>query len=321
MLAAGVAVLAAVFVIVVGRNDGSPLVSLPSRATAGTAWPFVAVLSLSVIAMPALGVDQVARTMNSLFPVGADKSATSVMSAVMLAATILTLVLSGVARVPTSVTLALIGASTGMRMGGGAPDWGAVSRVLVLAASAPVAAWVVASASRAVLVRATMPHAGRHVRRATSVAFVVMAAAYGANDGQKLLAVAAQTAGIEVSAAGTTPWIAMVLLALFALGTSIGLRSSFRTLRGGVLFPRPHQVLSTVWATGLTVFVGAMLGAPMSMTQSVTGALVGSCPGPQWRRIRWNQVARVAAAWVWTLPVSALLGAGLAWIAGEEGWL
>ncbi|WP_257210816.1 hypothetical protein [Actinomyces ruminis] len=39
---------------------------------------------------------------------------------------------------------------------------------------------------------------------------------------------------------------------------------------------------------------------------------MGSVPGAQWRRLRWNAVGRIAAAWAWTLPVSLLCGTGAA---------
>lgn len=99
-----------------------------------------------------------------------------------------------------------------------------------------------------------------------------------------------------------------LVAACFALGILWGLRRSARGLRQGVLHPRPYQVASTLWSSAIAVLLGSAFAAPVSMTQSITGGLIGSSPFQEWRRVRWEQSRRVALAWVWTLPVAAIAG-------------
>ncbi|MDN5559003.1 MAG: inorganic phosphate transporter, partial [Ruaniaceae bacterium] len=75
-----------------------------------------------------------------------------------------------------------------------------------------------------------------------------------------------------------------------------------------VLHPKPYQVASTLWASAVAVLIGSVLAAPVSMTQSITGGLIGSTSLQEWRRVRWEQGQRVLIAWLWTLPVAAIGG-------------
>lgn len=310
------AALVLAFTVVVGRNDGAPLCALNIGANPERPWGPVAILAAVTALVPLAGTAPVAGTYRELLGGGGVRE----LGTVLLAA-IVTLGAAAVVRVPTSVTLALVGAATGVRLAGGGANWPLVARVLALAALAPMLAGLCARALLAVLARLRLPDAHRWMGYARSGGFICVCAAYGLNDGQKLFVVWMTALGQPVGGPGGGPALRLMAAVgsglAFAIGARLGLRAAGRAWRVGVFAPKPYQVSNVLVATALAVTVGAILGAPVSMTQATVGALMGSVPGVQWRRLRWNAVGRIAAAWAWTLPVSLLCGAGAAILLGH----
>lgn len=304
-------VLVLAFTAVVGRNDGAPLCALSLSSAPGLPWRAVAFLTAVTALVPLAGVAPVADTYRRLLGEGHAQE----LGAVLLAA-IVTLAAAVVVRVPTSVTLALVGAATGARLAGGDADWSLVARVLALAALAPVLAGLCARALLAVAARIRLQHARRWIEYTRTGGFICACVAYALNDGQKLAVVWTIALTDFQSGLGGSPALSCLVAAgsglAFAAGAGLGLAPAGRAWRVGVFAPKPYQVSNVLLATTLAVAVGAALGAPVSMTQANVGALMGSVPGAQWRRLRWNAVGRIAAAWVWTLPVSLLCGAATA---------
>ncbi|GAA3312023.1 inorganic phosphate transporter [Arthrobacter ramosus] len=299
-------ILAVVFAVLVGRNDGAPLVALAIRSLHQRIWWPPLVLLIAIVGVPFSGVHGVASTLAEMFRVSTGGSGWGL--AVLLVSTIATLVVSTATGIPTSITLALVGASAGAQVAGGGLDAGRVLRVLLLAAAGPVAAWILALVVTRILTLARGRHVERAVRWQQVTGFVATAIAYGANDGQKLLAVFAVLFGAGATVAAQDPRVVLTVVGCFAAGIVVGLRRSAHALRQGVLRPKPYQVASTLWSSASAVMLGAVGGAPMSMTQSITGALIGSAPPREWRRVRWEQSRRIVLAWVWTLPVAAVIG-------------
>jgi PiT family inorganic phosphate transporter len=228
--------------------------------------------------------------------------------AVLLIATIATLPISTATGIPTSITLALVGASAGAQIAQGGLGTDRVLRILVLAAAGPVVAYLLALAVTRLLTLSRGPQLERTVRWLQLTGFVATAIAYGANDRQKILAVFSVLFGVGVAGSAADPRVIALVIVCFAAGTTLGLRRSAHGLRQGVLHPKPYQVACTLWSSASAVLIGSVLAAPMSMTQSVTGALIGTAPPREWRRVRWEQSRRVVFAWLWTLPVAAVIG-------------
>ncbi len=301
--------LALVFAVLVGRNDGALLVALAVRTSHRRSWWAPTALITATVLVPALGDHGVAQTLAGIFTASARSSGIGL--AVVLFATISTLLFSAATRIPTSITLALVGASAGAQIAHGVLDSDRILRVLLLAAAGPVVAWLLALAVTRVLTLTRGSSLERTIRWQQITSFVATAVAYGANDGQKLLAVFAVMFGVSVTGGSIDPRIIALVAVCFGIGTMLGLRRSAASLRQGVLHPKPYQVASTLWSSAAAVLIGSALAAPMSMTQSITGALIGSAPFRQWRRVRWEQSRRVVLAWVCTLPIAAIAGWGL----------
>jgi PiT family inorganic phosphate transporter len=103
-------------------------------------------LVTATVLVPAAEYHTVATTVSDMF--SASAGTTGMGLAVLLVSTIATLLISTATGIPTSITLALFGASVGAQIAGGALEADPVLRILVLAAVGPVAAYLLALAAR-----------------------------------------------------------------------------------------------------------------------------------------------------------------------------
>jgi PiT family inorganic phosphate transporter len=62
-------------------------------------------------------------------------------------------------------------------------------------------------------------------------------------------------------------------------------------------------------ASAFIILGAAFLGGPVSTTQVVSSAILGVGSAKHVSRVRWNVAGNIIAAWVLTIPASALLAA------------
>ncbi|MGW8557889.1 inorganic phosphate transporter [Streptomyces tubercidicus] len=299
-----VLIAAAAFVALVGRNDGASLAATALKAAQGSGRWIPAMTLLALPVAPLLGLDAVAASLAELFGPSFGDPAGAIS---LLIAVLATVVISLALAVPTSVTLALVGALSGTVLGAGhTPDWAYMARMLGLAAVAPlVAAFLALSLSRLPLPALGRPERSNAVlARCRTAAFCALALAYSLNDGQKVTFVAAIALHTSIHEAATSPWIQLAAVALFALGMTPGLKSSGRALRQGVFSPAPLPILWAQLSSVASIAAGSALGAPLSMTQSLQGAVLGTGLARGRRSVRWQAAGRIGMAWIWTLPVA-----------------
>ena len=306
-------VLGALFAVVNGVNDGATLVGGGLKIPAMRPITALLLLAVGLAAVPLVLGTQVATTLASrLVPLDHPDGA-ALLVAALVAAMAVVAVLSRQG-LPTSLTLALIGGITGAGLGFGlAVQWRVVAFVLLLGVLAPL----FGAAGGFLLSRLPIRlRHGAHMRGPLRIlhraAFGLQCIAYGANDGQKMLAVVAVAAG-TAGAGGVEPRPGQLVFiaGCFVVGVLIGLPRIAATVSTGVLATRPADAIAAEWSSGAAVLVSGALGAPVSMTQSVAGALVGAGMRYSRLRVRWPVVARLVAAWVVTLP-SAMVAAALA---------
>lgn len=316
----GMAVAAGAFAALNGANDGASLTSLGLTVRGLSPVTALTALGVAVAAVPLVFGTAVASTLTARLVVFDGTAGRRTLLAAIVAAVVVTLALS-VRGLPTSITLALIGGIGGAGVGAGlAVAWKAIALVLLAAAAAPAAGGLVALGA-ARLARWLPSRSGVHlrVRRAHAVAFGALCLAYGANDGQKILAVFALVIGVSGGRVEADPLALAVGGALFVAGGVLGLRRYARTIGGGVIPARPEQAVLTEASAATVVLAMAAVGAPVSMTQSVAGGLVGAAWTTGRRRVRWRMVLRIAFAWVLTLPAAFVLAAIAAFAVGV-GW-
>jgi inorganic phosphate transporter, PiT family len=313
--AAGLVVIAAAYAVINGANDGGTLVANGLKIHTLRLGSALGLLTLGVAATPLVLGTRVADTLATRL-VDLDAPGGQLTLAVAIVAAVVVVGVLARLGLPTSLTLATIGGLAGSGFGAGLDvSWPTVGFVLVLAAVAPLIGTVLAFGLARSSRRMTAPTTiGRVVGAGHRVAFTLQCVAYGANDGQKMLAVAVLALGL--SDVGGLPLAGLLvgLALLFLVGTVLGVRRMAGTLGTGVLPVRPVQAVTAEVAAGTAVLGTSFLGAPVSMTQAVAGALVGAGVSEGPRRIRWRTVVNIGVAWVVTLPAALLIAAAAAYV-------
>lgn len=312
-------VVAVAFTVVTGANDGGAILTMGLRIPWLRPLGAIAVLVLGVTLAPLLFGDHVAQTFSRRL-VSFDDGTGKVAFVIGLCAALAVVAILTRSGLPTSLTLAVIGGIAGAGLGYGlSVSWHNVFIVLGFGIAAPVVGGlgglVLASAFQALPADRSIPAAARW---ATMAAYAVQALAYGANDGQKMLAVFAITdAPGEEWAVRASDGRLAAIACCFAIGTVLSLRRLAGRLGRDLIVVRPVHALSAEIASSAAVFGSAAVGMPVSMTQSIAGALVGAGVSESSRRVRWRAVVRLAMAWAITLPVTV----GVAFVAAALGRL
>lgn len=322
--------LAAGFAGVNGANDGGAIVSGSLKVATVPPWAGLVLLSGAVAIVPVLVGTAVAETILADLLDYPPETLPGLAAAAVVAAVLVVAVLTH-AGLPTSLTLAFVGAVAGAAAGlSQAVPWAAIGRVLAIGLIAPLTGLVLGWA--AMRAAALLPRSGPVRTRAARLhvaGFALQCVAYGANDGQKMVAVlvlaagasglgAAGVSGVGAAAAGVEVpvWGAVLLALCFLVGAAIGLPRAAGTLTDDVLDSRPPQAVAAELAASAAVFGSAALGAPVSMTQAIAGSLVGTGLSDSYRKVRWKVVAELALAWVLTLPAAFAVAAGAAFAGG-----
>ncbi|WP_280402559.1 inorganic phosphate transporter [Nocardia carnea] len=134
---------------------------------------------------------------------------------------------------------------------------------------------------------------------------------HGTNDAQKTMGVIflALVAYGEITPDDPMPFWVMAACALaIAAGTYLGGWRIIRTLGKGLVEIESPQGFSAESASAAIILTSAHFGLPLSTTQTVTGAILGTGVG-RGAEVRWGVMGRMAVAWLLTLPAAGIVGA------------
>lgn len=290
-----------VFIVVNGRNDGAPLTAIALQSRGERGWAALFYLWVLLPVVPLLGFWGVAESLHDMMGLS---DFTPAQATAMILAVLVTIALSNLANIPTSITLGLVGALVGSGWAGGTgTPAGVLIRVLILGLCAPFVAATIA------FLLGKLPLAETQGTRTfllsyRYVALPLLIIAYAANDGQKMAFVTALALSATIPEVASMPVVLFLGSTVFVAGVWWGLRSSGRFIRHGITPVRPLDLLWVETGASMAVLTGSALGVPLSMTQSLTGAVAGVGISRSTRAIYWKSVGRIGIAWVWTLPVA-----------------
>lgn len=305
--AIGIGVLA-IFALVNGINDGGTIMSLGLRTAISRPWLRLMGLVVVLSAAPIMLGAKVAVTLaERLVVFEGDVGQSAMLSAVIGTLGVVWLLTSK--GWPTSLTLGLVGALAGAGLAAGLPvDWSTIGLVLLIAAAAPVVGVLGAMLLHRAIppLLQVVPEIRHHL---PSIGHLLQCVAYGTNDGQKMLAVLALVAGTTTAFSEISLWLwAMVVLA-FACGTVLGIARIGPTIDGKILPARSEQVSLAQLSGAGAVLASAAVASPVSLTQGLSGGLVGAGLSVTPGRVRWASVGHIAFAWAVTLPAAFVAGA------------
>ncbi len=163
------------------------------------------------------------------------------------------------------------------------------------------------------LTRGASPRVNSLFRRGQLLTSLALALSHGTNDAQKtmgMMAMALVTTGHAVQF-HVPRWIIALSAGAIALGTALGGWRLIRTLGSRFYKIRPVHAFASQFTSAGVILGAALLGGPVSTTQVVSSAIVGVGAAERVSKVRWRVAQEIAMAWLLTIPLSALLAAGL----------
>jgi PiT family inorganic phosphate transporter len=220
---------------------------------------------------------------------------------------------------PSSSSHALIGGvvgSTAVAVGWSAIiGEGIVGDVLIPAVVAPVVAFIVGATGITIAYRmigGLRPGpVSRGFRLGQIVSGGMMALAHGTNDAQKtmgVIALALIANGNLAEGADPPLWVIVSAALAIALGTYSGGWRIIRTMGTRVIKMDPAQGFAAEGAGSAVILASSHFGFPLSTTQVISGAIMGSGAGKRLSAVRWGVAGNIVIAWLLTLPAAAAIG-------------
>jgi inorganic phosphate transporter, PiT family len=137
---------------------------------------------------------------------------------------------------------------------------------------------------------------------------------HGGNDAQKVMGIitAALIANGSIASFGEMPyWVPLACYTAIGLGTMSGGWKIVKTMGTRITKVTPFEGVAAETAGAITLFVTEALKIPVSTTHTITGAIMGVGATKRLSAVRWGVTINLLWAWILTIPISALLAAGI----------
>ena len=160
--------------------------------------------------------------------------------------------------------------------------------------------------------RAT-PSINGFFRKSQVVTSLALALSHGTNDAQKTMGVItlALVTGGYLTTFAVPQWVVFACATMIALGTLVGGWRLIRTLGGKFFKIRPVDGFASQLASSIVILSASLVGGPVSTTQVVSSAIMGAGTAERANKVRWGVAREIVIAWILTIPISALLAAGI----------
>lgn len=232
--------------------------------------------------------------------------------------------------IPSSSSHTLIGGFAGAAIM--ASGWGSIQLEIILKIAAfiflaPFIGMVVALGFTLIVLHAcrkARPHTAEvWFKKLQLVSSALFSIGHGLNDSQKVMGIIAaamiaghsQGLGLGVDSIDDLPdWVAFSCFTAISLGTMSGGWKIVRTMGTKITKVTPFEGVIAETAGAFTLYLTEYLKIPVSTTHTITGAIIGVGATKRLSAVRWGVTKSLMTAWVLTIPVSALLAAGIYWL-------
>lgn len=224
--------------------------------------------------------------------------------------------------IPSSSSHALIGSLVGgviVSSGGlAAVKWGSLFQKVILPMMlSPIVAFFVALIIMIIVTlllgRNKNPRkTNNFVRELQVLSASLLAFSHGSNDAQKTMAVitlALFSFGLVTTASVIPHWVVIICAIAMGCGTLAGGMKIIKTLSSRLAKLKPSNGFSAELSSGALILAASHFGLPVSTTQAASGSIMGA--GYMNSGINWAVVRSMVTAWFLTLPITALLSAGV----------
>ncbi|MEK6858378.1 MAG: inorganic phosphate transporter [Nanoarchaeota archaeon] len=136
---------------------------------------------------------------------------------------------------------------------------------------------------------------------------------HGANDAQKtigIITILLFSGGVLGATFHVPFWVVVASYTTIALGTLLGGVRVIRTMGLNLTKLQPVNGFCAETAGSLVVIGSTIAGIPVSTTHVITGAICGTGAVRRKSAVRWQLAKKIVYAWIVTIPISGLVGAG-----------
>jgi inorganic phosphate transporter, PiT family len=171
--------------------------------------------------------------------------------------------------------------------------------------------------------RASPYTVNRNFRRLQLISASFMAVSHGSNDAQKSMGVVAmalaayaahQSPGAPQGALEVPVWVIIACALAMALGTASGGWRIMKTMGQRIIKLKPINGFAAETAAATVILTASELHAPVSTTHVISASIMGVGASKRVSAVRWGVARNILVAWVLTIPIAALVSAGVYWV-------
>lgn len=195
---------------------------------------------------------------------------------------------------------------------------GVLNKIIIPLFSSPLIGFVFGFALMWLLYRLLAPFSHRMVNGWFSkfqiFSAILMSFAHGKNDAQKsmgIITLALVSAGFLTKDDAIPIWVKLSCAIAMAIGTSVGGWKIIKTMGTSITKLEPIGGFAAQTAAAVVIEIASEIGAPISTTQIISTAIMGVGASKRFSAVKWVIAKSILWAWVVTLPITALLGAGI----------
>jgi len=147
----------------------------------------------------------------------------------------------------------------------------------------------------------------------------LMAFSHGSNDAQKVMGIItlALVSGGVIHSVEVPLWVILVCALAMGLGTAIGGWKVIKTMGIKMLKLEPVHGFSAETSATAIILGASHFGLPVSTTHVIAASIMGVGATKRLSAVRWGIAGKIVLAWVFTLPVTALL----AWVTCKVAYI
>ncbi len=228
--------------------------------------------------------------------------------------------------IPSSSSHTLIGGFAGAGIanasGFGAVDIGKIMPTIYFIFLAPFVGMIMSTIIHVITInickRANPSKVDNVFRKLQLVSSAAFSLGHGGGDAQKTIGIISAAMLSQHYFTGdiknVPSWVPVICYASMGLGTMFGGWRIVKTMGQKVTKLRPFEGFSAETAGALTLFMTTYFKIPVSTTHTITGSIVGVGAIKRLSAVKWGVTRNLLVAWLLTIPVSALLAAGIFWI-------
>ena len=220
----------------------------------------------------------------------------------------------------------LVGASIAYKMSFDNVVWsGVLDKVVIPLFASPVIGFIIAFAFMSflfkVLANLSLHVVNKWFSKLQILSAAIMSYAHGNNDAQKSMGIitlalltlpAGMHATVGLNAAGDVPlWVKLACAAAMGLGTSFGGWRIIKTMGVNMIKLQPIGGFAAETASAAIIETASAFGLPVSTTHVISASIMGVGAARRLSAVRWGLAKNIVYAWVLTIPVTMLLGAGV----------